>query len=227
MRRFLLISVFLHGIAALLLQHTGAYRHAIPPPGRTLALTLLNFSEPARSSPQARPAPPQKTIQEQQAVASAAGQSDTPVQKRIENAGMKDAALAGNTQQAAREGIENMPGENTTVAEDNAQPAEDYHDSQDTMNSLRAAIYSALQARFTYPRRARLHGWEGTVVVSLHIMSDGQLSDIQVVDSSGIAVLDRAALRSLSQISLPQVVAWLNGHEIDMLIPVEYRLTDS
>jgi protein TonB len=226
MRRFLLISVILHGIAALLLQHAGTHPHTVPSPGRTLALTLQTFSEPDHR-PQATPAPLQEINQQPPAAAFADSEPGTLVGERSETVDAQDAASAGSTLQAAREHIENMAGKNTAAAEDNAQPMQDNHDSQDTLNALRAAVYSALQARFTYPRRARMRGWEGTVVVSLHIMSDGQLSDIQVVDSSGISVLDRAALRSLSQISVPQVVAWLNGHGIDMLIPVEYRLTDS
>jgi TonB family protein len=65
------------------------------------------------------------------------------------------------------------------------------------------------------------------VVISLRIMPDGQLTDVHVANSSGVPVLDRAALRSLSEVSISRHVAWLDGREIDMLIPVEYRLKDS
>lgn len=95
------------------------------------------------------------------------------------------------------------------------------------MKTLRNALVSALQARFRYPRRAQKRGWEGTVVISLRILPDGQLADVHVANSSGVPVLDRAALRSLSEVSVSRHVAWLDGREIDMLIPVEYRLTDS
>ena len=226
MRRFLLISVFLHALAALLLQHAITQRNELPLPGQTIALTLQTFSEPVRS-PQRSPAAPQKTIQEQQTPAPVAGKSGMPVQDYTDNADTENDAIAEKITQPVQERIENTQGENDAYRETVTQAVQDIPDNRDTLESLRAAVYSALQARFSYPRRARVRGWEGTVVISLRIMPDGQLSDIRVADSSGVPVLDRAALRSLARIRVPQVVAWLDGREIDMLIPVEYRLTDS
>ena len=226
MRNFLLVSALLHAIAALLLQYADTHRDALPLPGRTIALTLQTFSEPARS-PQPPPAPPQKTARAQQAPAPAAGIPGTPAQEYIENADAENAAIAGKITQPVQDRTEQTPENNTAAREVIAQAAQDNPDNRDTLNSLRAAVFSALQARFTYPRRARVRGWEGTVIVSLRIMPDGHLSKIQLADSSGVPLLDRAALRSLAGISMPQIVAWLDGREIDMLIPVEYRLTDS
>lgn len=226
MRRFLLISVLLHAIAALLLQQADTYRNEFPLPGQIIALTLQTFNEPARS-PQTPPATPQETTLEQQTAAPVAGESGIPVQDYTEHADAADDAVTEKITQPVQDRIENTQGENPDVPKTVAQAVQDNPDNRDTLNSLRAAVYSALQARFTYPRRARMRGWEGTVVVSLRIMADGHLSDIQVADSSGVPVLDRAALRSLARIRVPQVVAWLDGREIDLLIPVEYRLTDS
>ncbi|MBT8116401.1 MAG: TonB family protein [Gammaproteobacteria bacterium] len=226
MRNFLLISVLLHAVAALLLQQAGTYRNELPLPGQTIALTLQTFSEPARS-PQTTPAAPQETIRVQQAPAPAAGKSGMPVQDYTENAAAENAVIEEKITQPAQDRIENTQVENESDRETVAQAAQDNPGKRDTLNSLRAAVYSALQARFTYPRRARVQGWEGTVTVSLRIMPDGHLSEIRLADSSGVPLLDRAALRSLASISVPQVVAWLDGREIDMLIPVEYRLTDS
>ena len=224
MQRFLLISVLVHAIAALLLQ-AATHRNELPLPGRTITLTLQTFSEAARS-PQTIPPALHETVQAQQAPVPVAGKSGLP-QDYVENANAEIAARTGELTQAVQDRIENTQGENADVRETVTQAKQDKSTNRDTVNSLRAAVYSALQARFTYPRRARMRGWEGTVVVSLRIMPDGHLADIQVADSSGVPTLDRAALRSLARIRMPQVVAWLDGREIDMLIPVEYRLTDS
>lgn len=97
----------------------------------------------------------------------------------------------------------------------------------DSEAQVRAAVNAAFRAHFQYPRRARLRGWEGTVVIALRLLPDGGISNVRLANSSGIAVLDRAAIKALQAIRVPQAVAWIAGREMDMIIPVEYRLTDS
>ena len=58
MRRFLLISVCLHAVAALLLLHTDANRDDFLQPGQTIELTLQAFSEPVQQAA-ATPVPAQ------------------------------------------------------------------------------------------------------------------------------------------------------------------------
>jgi protein TonB len=92
---------------------------------------------------------------------------------------------------------------------------------------VRAALHAALQARFVYPRRARLRGWEGTVRIAVRVDAAGQILQLRVVESSHHAVLDRAALACLDRIrQVPGMVAWLDGHARDIVVPIEYRLTD-
>jgi len=45
-----------------------------------------------------------------------------------------------------------------------------------------------------YPRLARLRGWEGTCVLLARVGADGRLLELTVLESSGRAVLDEAAL---------------------------------
>ncbi len=78
-----------------------------------------------------------------------------------------------------------------------------------------------------YPRIALRRGWEGEVVVRLAIDDEGRVRDLTLVQSSGHACLDEAALTA--------VRAWIyepaeNAHgepitsELD--VPVEFRLED-
>jgi len=91
-------------------------------------------------------------------------------------------------------------------------------------HSLRRAI----TANFAYPPLARRRQWEGLVKISLRIESDGQLSNIHVIKSSGHSVLDRAALYSLKRItSLPHHDDWMNGQHFDTVVPIEYRLVNN
>jgi protein TonB len=205
MQRFLLISVCLHAVAALLLLRVDAIRDDILRPGQHIELTLRAFNEPVQQAA-ATPALPQDV--------SPARAATKPV-----TAQQKPSTLEPRPANTDRD---TPP---ATVADTQAVSSQ-RHDV-DTVNTLRSELASALQARFRYPRRAQKRGWEGTVVISLRILPDGQLTDIQIANSSGVPVLDRAAVRSLSEVSISRHVAWLAGREIDMLIPVEYRLTDS
>jgi len=47
----------------------------------------------------------------------------------------------------------------------------------------------------TYPAEAVIHGWEGTVLLRLHIAADGWVSDVELLSSSGHRILDVEALR--------------------------------
>lgn len=93
---------------------------------------------------------------------------------------------------------------------------------------LRGRLQSALIAHFDYPLVARRRGWEGVVRVGLRVEADGQLTRLRVIDSSGHALLDRAALSSLGRVGrLPDVMDWLQGRRFDMVLPVRYQLIDS
>jgi outer membrane biosynthesis protein TonB len=59
----------------------------------------------------------------------------------------------------------------------------------------------------------------------LHIESDDHISRLHVTETSGYPVLDQAAISSLQLASVPYAGQWLNGHAIDIMVPVEYRLT--
>jgi len=201
MQRFLLISVCLHAVAALLLLRVDANRDDVLRAGQTIELTLQAFSEPVQQTAAAQDITPDRM-------------APTPAAHQHKPSAPEQ-HLASTTRDAP-------PAALTDTLTVDAQAQE-----RAAMKTLRNALVSALQARFRYPRRAQKRGWEGTVVISLRILPDGQLADVHVANSSGVPVLDRAALRSLSEVSVSRHVAWLDGREIDMLIPVEYRLTDS
>jgi protein TonB len=133
-------------------------------------------------------------------------------------------APVAETSVATTDGIEKQ--QSPSPARIPTQPDRQVRSAGTALSNVRAAVYSALQASFVYPRRARLRGWQGTVVIALRILPDGAVTDVQVSSSSGIGVLDDAALRSIRALHIPQAVAGKKGHALAMQIPVEYRLTD-
>jgi protein TonB len=89
---------------------------------------------------------------------------------------------------------------------------------------LRKSILQLVSSHFDYPVLARRKGWQGIVKLQVHIESDGRISRLQVEQTSGYPVLDRAALQSLQLASVPDAERWMQGQAIDIIIPVEYRL---
>lgn len=96
------------------------------------------------------------------------------------------------------------------------------------VNHLLAELRSSFDARFVYPPLARRHGWQGQVRVGLTVESDGHLSELRILSSSGYAILDRDALQTLTRIGvLPQTHARLDGQSYRLQLPVVYRLIES
>ncbi|WP_455220148.1 energy transducer TonB [Kaarinaea lacus] len=99
--------------------------------------------------------------------------------------------------------------------------------SQQQVARINAHLNQALDQYFSYPRLARRNGWQGTVKLGLRIESNGQLTNIQVLSTSGFPVLDQAALNTLNRISsLQNASIWLNGLHLDTVLPVHYKLVD-
>lgn len=97
--------------------------------------------------------------------------------------------------------------------------------AQRTASLLRDELRQAFSLHFYYPRLAVRKGWQGQVNIGLHVNADGQLSNIRVVDSSGYGILDRAAVSSLGKVEiLSTAIALLDGHSLDLVLPVEYHL---
>ena len=108
-----------------------------------------------------------------------------------------------------------------------AENAETENDA-DLVNHLLAELRAAFDARFVYPPLARRHGWQGQVRVGLTIESDGHLSELRILSSSGYAILDRDALQTLARIgALPQTRTRLDGQSYRLQLPVIYRLLES
>ncbi|HLD14059.1 MAG TPA: energy transducer TonB [Burkholderiales bacterium] len=90
---------------------------------------------------------------------------------------------------------------------------------------IEAQLHTSLARHFDYPYVARLRGWEGSVLLAFIVQASGNLNDIRIVRSSGFAVLDHSAVDSLKKVQhMPEAMAWLQGRDIEMQLPIIYRL---
>lgn len=92
---------------------------------------------------------------------------------------------------------------------------------------IQSQLLTELKRYFEYPLLARRRGWEGTVWLEFIVMPDGVLERIHVAQGSGYDALDDSALNALRRVGrLPEASAWLNGHALDVELPVIYRLQE-
>ncbi len=84
-----------------------------------------------------------------------------------------------------------------------------------------------LRAHFTYPPLARRRNIEGRVTVGFRLDGDGTIRNLRVVESSGHAILDLAAERTLRRLHRVEwYPAMTGGRPTDIELPVVYRLTN-
>lgn len=92
---------------------------------------------------------------------------------------------------------------------------------------LRRALARQLAFHRYYPPLARSRGWQGEVRLGVRVGSDGRLSRVRVLQTSGHALLDRAAVRSLHAVqAVGHPPQWLRGTHFDIVLPVVYKLLD-
>ncbi|MEX2164950.1 MAG: energy transducer TonB [Sulfuricaulis sp.] len=98
----------------------------------------------------------------------------------------------------------------------------------ETHNQLLGELQTRLSRYLVYPPLARRRGWEGTVLLGMRVESDGYLHQLRIDRSSGFTVLDHSALNSLNRVGrLAEATTWLKGQEMEMQLPVIYRLIDN
>ena len=83
------------------------------------------------------------------------------------------------------------------------------------------AFLDAVESRKQYPYIARRMGQEGTVLLMVELSSGGDLNQVAIVESSGFAALDKAAVAVIRQVTPFRHGL---GQPLAMKIPIKYRL---
>jgi TonB family protein len=77
----------------------------------------------------------------------------------------------------------------------------------------------------TYPGRAIVRNWEGTVRASVLVDRSGAVSKISVTQSSGYAILDKAAIRAIQRAApFPPMPEAINARYFDLGVPITFQL---
>jgi protein TonB len=209
---FLGLSVAVHAAALLALAQP---ENSIGASGRTLLLSVSDRSGESISQP------PAATENEMEVVADAPVLQPQATQPVITD-------TASEKQRPADQPVAQAQPE--TAVENRSDKSQSMQASSTTISReqqkqhLRASVMAFITGQLNYPAIARHKGWQGVVKLQLLIESDGHISDLQIEQTSGYALLDKAALSSLQLAHVPDAAQWLDGKAVSIVVPVEYRL---
>lgn len=217
-----LLSLLLHGGLFLLMAGPRPVVPALPKLLATLRLPAL----PESGVPRAASVPaalPQKVRP------SPAAAANRPVPQRLQTAGpaivpaspvaeaapvVPSAPPSGMLPQAAASEV--------LAAVHAASPAAA---APDFLAAYRLRLSELLARHQEYPRVAALRGWQGEVRLRLRVARRGNLLAVDLDRSSGFPVLDQHALALLADLgSLPPLPEGLEGNEIQVVVPITYKL---
>lgn len=97
-------------------------------------------------------------------------------------------------------------------------------DQQQMLGRYAQQLSLLLSSQQVYPRLAAMRGWEGEVRLRLKVARKGNLLSLQVDRSSGYEILDQHALQLVELVRMPPFPEALEGSEIQITVPVNYKL---
>lgn len=181
----------------------------------TVAAAVEQRSEraPAAARPEARQLPPSRDNHMVREVAGAAApqtrKAASPTDTPSQSPAMPGAAASPATAGMADADV----------------PAAPVRPQAGLLDAYGRHLAELLARQQEYPRVAALRGWEGEVRLRLKVARKGNLLAINLDRSSGFDVLDQHALAMLGAFgSLPPLPEGLEANEIQVVVPVNYKL---
>lgn len=90
-----------------------------------------------------------------------------------------------------------------------------------------ATVRNTIEDNKQYPHRARMRRQEGTVKISFAINASGRAERVELANSSGSRILDRATLELLSRLRFEAPPRELETIPVSITVPVNYNLNNS
>lgn len=106
-----------------------------------------------------------------------------------------------------------------------AAPVAAQRPQSELLDIYRQRLGDLLARQHEYPRVAAMRGWEGEVRLRLKVARKGNLLGVVLDRSSGFDVLDQHAMAMLETLaSLPPLPEALDSNEIQVVVPINYKL---
>lgn len=154
------------------------------------------------------------------------GESELVTPKKVANRQMPVEKTRIPRQALARP-VDPVSANSRTIQEHTRETAQT--DENEQLAQAQLQVLSYLQDRisnhFVYPRLARRNGWEGKVILRVDIESDGIISNIRLLSSSGYAILDESAIEALAQVhSITRLPKYTGTLSLYVDVPIIYHL---
>ena len=226
--RILLLSALVHGsLFALISWERQQGLRQLPPLLASIRLALPEtVAAPAVANDLGTPRPaastPPRTRRVETPVRPLPAPADAPAMPGTSadparNSPMAAAEVLPATANAAPPAAQSLP--------QSAPPVAAVDSAAEALARYRQRLTTLLARQQVYPRIAEMRGWEGEVRLRLRVARKGQLLAVALDRSSGHAVLDEHAAAMLAELgSLPPLPETVEGSEIQVVVPVNYRL---
>lgn len=189
-----------------------------PPSAKSSAVEQSRAEPPAAKQP---PAPPPKPVEPQKSVAQPVAKE--PAAPPQQPPGKIPEEFDERELGTSRRLLDSFTFPGAPVAPVPA-PEEKQPDDESRLQ-LESLIRTRFAEYFVYPRMAQSHGWQGEVLLSFRIGTDGTISNIQIMRGSGHAILDQAALDSMRNIERIEFTpGMVLHHTLELHMPVIYHL---
>lgn len=78
-----------------------------------------------------------------------------------------------------------------------------------------------------YPEQAVERGWEGTVILNVHVLGNGKPSSVEIKTSSGRKVLDTAAIQTVKRWSFVPAKQGETAIDSWVEVPIDFKLSNT
>lgn len=97
-------------------------------------------------------------------------------------------------------------------------------DIENAKNRYGSALTREISKHKKYPKIAQMRGWQGEVLLTLHLDGNGRVTSSEVANSSGFESLDNEALAMVKKSSFPPPPEVLKGRAFEITVPVTFKL---
>ena len=107
-----------------------------------------------------------------------------------------------------------------------AQARPDMVSTESALQKFAAVVREKIESKKRYPLAAQTSGIEGRARVKVVILKDGKLKNVEIMESSGYEILDRAALQSVQDAApFPPIPEAVKRDTIQMSIRLNFKLS--
>ena len=171
-----------------------------------------------KPKPKAKPKPKPKPVAKPEPKPQPVAEPEPQIAKTSEEEAEKvSEQAASQNQPVGAKGIAGDPGKGV-------------HRSGDTDNLLNrylAKVRNTIDYNKQYPHRAKMRRQQGTVKISFVINASGRAEQVEIVESSGSRILDRATTELVARLRFDAPPKDLKNIPVKVIAPVDYSLSNS